>query len=401
MRKESNCNIFGKTAWGKLTMAKQRHVEIAGAGIAGLTLGTALAQRGWSVSIRERGAELRELGVGIGLWRNGFEVLENIRVLGKIANLGSKIERWKMLDEQQRVINDVRSGVMVMLRTQLHRALVDEAKRAGVSIETSSSVVAADPSGALTLEGGQLLRADFVAGADGYHSKVRDSLGLAEKVDIVSSSYVGRTVVPRAEKEKEEFGCENWSGPRRFGVMTCGSEYLNLFLSSPENPQEVETQSIDKDLWSRSFPHWKGVFARISESEPVRWDRYTFVKCRAWSSGRAAVLGDAAHAMPATVAQGAGFALTDALSLAIAVDRSGDDLREALRRWEARQRAVIDVTQRFAILLVMLSKFWPANLLDLRTEIVAGILRSREVEQQMMLASRHSVSETQAAPAQP
>src|ERR1043166_1399565 len=128
-------------------MAQKRHVEIAGAGIAGLTLGTALAQRGWKVRIHERGAELRELGVGIGIWRNGFEVLENIRVLEKIANLGSTIPRWKMLDEEQRVINDVRSGVTVMLRTQLHRALVDEAKSSGVAIETNSNVVSADPSG--------------------------------------------------------------------------------------------------------------------------------------------------------------------------------------------------------------------------------------------------------------
>ena len=157
-------------------MAKQKHAEIAGAGIAGLTLGTALAQRGWTVTLHERGAELRELGVGIGIWRNGFEVLDNIRVLDRIAHLGSKIERWKMLDEQQRVINDVRSGVTVMLRTQLHRALVDQARQSGVVIETSSNVVSADPAGSLTLDDGRILKADFVAGADGYHSKVRDSL---------------------------------------------------------------------------------------------------------------------------------------------------------------------------------------------------------------------------------
>jgi 2-polyprenyl-6-methoxyphenol hydroxylase-like FAD-dependent oxidoreductase len=373
-------------------MAKQRSVEIAGAGIAGLTLGTALAQRGWSVRLHERGAELRELGVGIGIWRNGFEVLENIRVLDKIIHLGSKIPRWKMLDEQQRVINDVRSGVTVMLRTQLHRALVDEAKRSGVRIETSSNVVSADAAGSLTLDGGEVLKADFVVGADGYNSKVRDALGLAEKVDTVSSSYVGRAIVPRTEQEQEEFGCENWSGPRRLGIMTCGPEYLNLFLSSPENLDEVNRKSIDKELWSRSFPQWRHVFDRISEADPVRWDRYTLVKCRAWSAGRAAILGDAAHAMPATVAQGAGFAMTDALSLAIAVDRAGDDLGAALAAWEARQRAVINPTQRFALMLVMASKFWPSNLLDLRTEIVGDILRSQVVEQQMMAASRHSVT---------
>jgi hypothetical protein len=37
---------------------------------------------------------------------------------------------------------------------------------------------------------------------------------------------------------------------------------------------------------------------------------------------------------------------------------------------------------------------------DMRTEIVGDILRSQMVEQQMMAASRHSVADTAAAPAQ-
>ena len=174
-----------------------------------------------------------------------------------------------------------------------------------------------------------------------------------------------------------------------------------LFLSSPENPDEVNAKTVDKALWSRAFPHWEHAFKRISDSEPVRWDRYTLVKCRTWFAGRAAILGDAAHAMPATVAQGAGFAMTDALSLAIAVDRGHSDLRSALEAWEIRQRGVINPTQKFALMLVMASKFWPSNLLDMRTEIVGDILRSQIVEQQMMAASRHSVADTAAASAQP
>jgi 2-methyl-3-hydroxypyridine 5-carboxylic acid dioxygenase len=42
-----------------------RHAEIAGAGIAGLTAATVLAQRGWSVRVHEKGRELREIGAGI------------------------------------------------------------------------------------------------------------------------------------------------------------------------------------------------------------------------------------------------------------------------------------------------------------------------------------------------
>ncbi len=57
---------------------KQLHAEIAGAGIAGLTAAAALAQRGWSVRVHERSANLRTFGAGIYIWSNGLRVLEAI-----------------------------------------------------------------------------------------------------------------------------------------------------------------------------------------------------------------------------------------------------------------------------------------------------------------------------------
>ena len=59
--------------------AKRRHVEIAGAGFAGLAAATALCQRGWSARVHESGPELRAFGAGIFIWENGLRVL---RALG-------------------------------------------------------------------------------------------------------------------------------------------------------------------------------------------------------------------------------------------------------------------------------------------------------------------------------
>src|SRR5882757_10749860 len=44
---------------------KTLHAEIAGGGFGGLTAATALAQRGWSVRLHEKGPELRAFGAGI------------------------------------------------------------------------------------------------------------------------------------------------------------------------------------------------------------------------------------------------------------------------------------------------------------------------------------------------
>src|ERR1700747_3040176 len=56
----------------------KRHAEIAGAGFAGLTAACALAQRGWSVRVHERGDRLRTSGAGIYIYENGLRVLEAV-----------------------------------------------------------------------------------------------------------------------------------------------------------------------------------------------------------------------------------------------------------------------------------------------------------------------------------
>lgn len=378
-------------------MAGRRHAEIAGAGIGGLAVATALAQRGWSVRVHERASELRELGVGTSIWANGQRILGAIGALDEILRTASPVAKVALLDERQRVLSsenfiDGGSRGLVVLRVEFHRALVNAATRAGVEIVTSSDVVSADPSGELVLESGKRLKADLVIGADGYHSKVRDSLGLAERVGFVTSAWIGRTMVPRTDTDPAGSIREHWSGPRRLGVLTCGARHYYLFLSAPEdapeNHEEVRARRIDKQVWIHAFPHLSEVLERVEDE--VRWDRYSLVKCRAWSTGRAGILGDAAHAMPSTLAQGAGCALSNALSLAMRVDRHRD-VPSALREWERAERRVTEITQRFAAMYLLLSKRWPPDLVDLRSEVVSEIFRSHEVLDQMTLAARHLV----------
>ncbi|QUW65106.1 NAD(P)-binding protein [Pseudomonas synxantha] len=51
---------------------------IAGGGFGGLTAATALAQRGWSVTVFEREHELRAAGSGIYIWENGLRILDAV-----------------------------------------------------------------------------------------------------------------------------------------------------------------------------------------------------------------------------------------------------------------------------------------------------------------------------------
>jgi 2-polyprenyl-6-methoxyphenol hydroxylase-like FAD-dependent oxidoreductase len=384
-------------------MAARRHAEIAGAGLGGLTLAAALAQRGWSVRVHERAPQLRDLGVGTSIWENGHKALDAVGALDEVMSYGTRIVRAELIDHNMRVVrlqeyNDTDNRALVVLRVDHHRALVNAARKAGVEIVTGSPAVGADPDGALILESGKRMPADLVVGCDGYNSKVRDSLGLGEQVGFVTEAFTGRFTVPREVRPEFEINQNFWVGHRRCGVLSCG--HVNyIYLCAPEhcphNPEEVRTKSFNRAIWAEAFPHLADLFKRADTE--VIWNRYNMARCRAWSSGRAAILGDSAHSMPPLLAQGAGCAMANALALAEAV--KGDvDIPAALIGWEQRERPVTDITQRWAVLSLIMAKRWPANLMDMRSEMMAEAFSSPGLMANYLSATRHIVKTSDLVP---
>ncbi|EJN13767.1 2-polyprenyl-6-methoxyphenol hydroxylase-like oxidoreductase, partial [Bradyrhizobium sp. YR681] len=76
-----------------------------------------------------------------------------------------------------------------------------------------------------------------------------------------------------------------------------------------------------------------------------RHDRYATTTLSTWSSGRAAIVGDAAHAMPSSLGQGAGVSIVNAVALAQAVAHA-DDIDAALGDWEVAMRPMVEGWQR-------------------------------------------------------
>lgn len=189
-----------------------RHVEIVGAGIAGLTAAAAFAQRGWSVRVHERANELRELGAGLFVWPNGVRALRSIGALDGALWGGSKLRRWSIIDEHQRRLQDglVDDGYCVA-RTELHQSLANAAVAAGADIQLRSTVTAAAASGAITLATGDELKADLVIVADGISSWVREPLGVnATRYSLRYGAQ--RLFVPGALTDPVDANPEFWNG---------------------------------------------------------------------------------------------------------------------------------------------------------------------------------------------
>jgi 2-polyprenyl-6-methoxyphenol hydroxylase-like FAD-dependent oxidoreductase len=344
------------------------HAEIAGAGFAGLVAGIALAERGWSVRIHDKSPQLRAEGFAISTQPNALKVLEAIGVRDRVLQGGMKIVRRETRDRNDRptmIAGD--GGGYRISRQHIVATLEDRARQLGVDVEFGSQIAGADGGGVLVTSAGRRLAADVVIVADGIHSCIRQALGIPAVVTNHADGAM-RLMVSRTTTEAEQdvragaMTCERWSGTRRILTSPCSNKDLYVALSCLAHDELAKRIPLDDATWSGSFPYLADLFKRIAAEtdwSAVRWVQFQTVKLKRWSLGRVAIVGDAAHAMPPNLAQGAGCAMMNALSLAVSL--ASNPVSDALTAWEAQERPLTEHTQRWSRIYGSLT-IWPETL---------------------------------------
>jgi len=363
----------------------ERTAEIVGGGFAGLAAAAALAQRGWGVRVHERADRLRTAGAGINVYENGLRVLEALGALEDTIRDGARAKLRETRDQDDRLLSVHHWHVRVygVLRQRMIDALAAAARRAGAEIILNSEGISATPEGELRLADGSSLKADLVVAADGVNSRLRDALDLVDVRRYLRDGCI-RVLIPARNREEglDTRTIEYWSGHRRLLYNPCNTEQLYLALSMPHDDEAARALPLDKALWTRSFPHLAALIARIGEDG--RYDRFEYIRLKRWSAGRVAVIGDAAHALPPNIGQGAGCAMMNALSLAVFLDRGGN-IPARLEAWERAERPLTDHSQRISRLYGM-PTFWPA---PLRRAFYSLAGRSRWLTAQRTRTARH------------
>ncbi|WP_084384833.1 FAD-dependent oxidoreductase [Novosphingobium naphthalenivorans] len=362
---------------------------ISGGGIGGLTTATALAQRGWDVSVYESQPQLRVNGSGIYTWSNGLQVLRELGAYERAMQNPFKGLGIEQRDHNEEVIlpPHLPAGVEVVTihRADLLAALEGAARKAGVRIETGKNVVDAASDGTFRLANGDRVAADLAIGCDGVNSPVRAGLGIELFHERTAEGALRTTVLATQDEfhpDDRNRCIENWNGKRRLLVTPINDKEVYLALCCPE----VDSQARDirvLPVWAESFPHWKFLLDRI-EAE-VTWNVYSVIKCKAWSSGHSCVLGDAAHAQPPNLGQGGGMAMQNGLALAAYMANVNDarDVPTALAAWEAAMRPLVDTTQHWAILFGELANI--PN--EFRPEMIRNIVAHPFIDQMLGLAA--------------
>ena len=337
-------------------MVQPGRAEIVGSGFGGLVAAIALAERGWEVSVHERRDDLAAEGYGIAIQRNMAHIFESFGILDPILAGGAKIDRRDSMDGAGNVVlsRETERSPYRIDRSHVIARLAERARAAGAEIRLESHVAGAAPDGTITLADGATRRADLVVAADGINSAIRDSLGLLKRRIWQKDGGV-RVAIPRlageiaAADRDGSVMIEAWADGRRVLYCPVNRDDFYVLLTCMASDAPARQTPIDPAVWAGSFPWMRDLFERIRDHADwpqSHWARFQTVRLKHWSVGRLALLGDAAHAMPPYLAQGAGHAMMNALGLAAAVETS-PDLPSALALWERRERPLTEHTQRW------------------------------------------------------
>jgi salicylate hydroxylase len=348
---------------------QQRKILIAGAGLGGLAAASFLIQDGHQVEVYEQAPRLEEIGAGIQISANAMHALRHlglepaIRKVGvhpgayvfRLHDTGEEIQRFALSAEHERLHG---APYTQMHRADFHAILADKLRSLDPNaIRLGKRVVGftEDADGVtLQLADGTDARGDVLIGADGLKSAVRRKIA-----GEVPANYTGdaawRITVPveRLPQPFLEPVMSVFMGPGGHAVCYyVRSGTIMNFVGLHETDDILEESWTVKLPWERLKADFKGwhpaiqaIIDAADKDQCYRWSLHNRLPIDNWSTARATLLGDSAHATLPYLAQGAVMAIEDGAVLMRAL-RQESDIAAALQLY---QRNRIDRTARIVL----------------------------------------------------
>lgn len=377
-------------------MSGDGRIAIVGGGIGGLAAARALSLAGRRSVVLEQAPRFAEIGAGIQVGPNGFRMLETLGLRDVIDDVAVFPDDLIVMDgvtakEITRipVVGAFRERFgqpyALVHRADLHRALLDRCSQDPlVELRPDSTVTGhSDCADGVTVSGKDFaVEADALIGADGLWSPTRQRI-VGDGNPRVSGHIAYRAVLP-IENVEERFRRNAmilWAGPRNHLVQypLRGGKLFNLVavFHSDQYVEGWDRTGDPEELHRRFAGNCDIVRSLLAKVETWRmWVLCDREPVARWSSGRATLLGDAAHPMLQYLAQGASMALEDAVVLARSILANGSDIPTAFAQYE-RERYLR--TGRCQIMARVYGAFYHAEAVG--RELATNFLQARSVEE--------------------
>jgi 2-polyprenyl-6-methoxyphenol hydroxylase-like FAD-dependent oxidoreductase len=344
-----------------------RKILISGAGIAGPALAYWLQKAGFVPTIVERAPALRTGGFVIDFWGLGYDLAERMGLADDIDRQSYRIRELRIVNDRGKrvagfgigVLNELTGGRFATLRrSDLSRLLYG---KIAATTETIFGDEIVDLEQQIDRVDVHFKHAaarsfDLVIGADGLHSGVRKiAFGPQARFEKQLGYGVGAFEVAGYRPRDENVYVIHSQPGRMLGRIALRDDVtLFLFVFAAD----VKSVSVTSDLRAQKaklremFGGQRWEYARILDAldgaHELYFDRVSQIKMPSWSTGRVALIGDAAFCASLLAGQGSALAMTAAYMLAGELAKAEGRHHEAFANYEALLRNYIAAKQRGA-----------------------------------------------------
>lgn len=350
-----------------------RNILISGASVAGPALAYWLRHYGFNVTIVERAPAPRSGGQAIDLRGTARAVVERMGVLEVIKRVHTGTHGMSVVNSAGKRLVSMGSDAMKgsggliaeieILRGDLVRIFY-EATSDDVEYVFDDSItsIRQDDEGAhVTFERGAPRTFDLVIGADGLHSNVRGLVfGDEERFTRDMGCYVAIFSAPNV------YHLDGWElfyrmpGTRHAPGKSVGlypvrdnAEVRAMFyFALPHLRVDRHDSARQKQILAETFAGEGWEIPRLLEAMGTApefyFDQIAQVRMDRWSSGRVALLGDAAYCPTPMSGMGTSLALVGAYVLAGELATAGDDYTTTYTRYQRELGEAVRQAQKFA-----------------------------------------------------
>ncbi|TMU89829.1 FAD-dependent monooxygenase [Streptomyces sp. DASNCL29] len=348
-------------------MTPTGEVLISGASISGPALAYWLRRSGFAVTVVEKAGALRDGGYPIDIRGTATEVVRRMGILPRLRDAHVDSRRCTFLDADgsevatlspSAVAGGVEGQDLEVRRGDLATALYGSV-RDDVEFLFDDSIDTLDQSGPgvdVTFHSGRRRTFDLVVGADGMHSHTRESVfGPEERFHRYLGYCFAIFTMPNTFGLSREVMM--WNTPGRAAALYAvgGDDELHAFLTfhQPEPPIDaLRNPDAQRDLVATVFADagWEvpGMVRAMRDADDLFFDTAGQIRMPHWSSGRVALVGDAAYAPSFLTGQGSSLALVGAYVLANALATNRDHTaafaayERDVREFVAMNQALVD-----------------------------------------------------------
>ncbi len=317
-----------------MSESQVKKVVIIGGGITGGVLALGLRQHGVDVVLVDQRSELGGVGHGITLQGNALKAFDSVGLYERLKERGFAFSHLRMKSPDGHVIAEMPTppmggpdlpGTMGAVRGDIADLLEEMLAEAEVDVRLGTTLTAIEDHGpgpdggvSVTLADGTVETADLLVGADGIRSKVREMIGIETKPHPVGMG-IWRTVA----KRPPEMDCSElyMGGPKyKAGYTPISDDLCYAFLLEENLDRSFIGEGPNGALLKERGQGYGGLWGQVRDSlADDAIVNYAWIEAicvdAPWHRGRTIIIGDAAHACPPLIAQGAAMCAEDAMVL--------------------------------------------------------------------------------------